>query len=143
VEEEILAFVAQRQDALADLAAAEGEKLAARMRGLQDRLLASIRGVWPGVVVNGHPDHRLPHTLNVSFPGLDGTDLLAAASAIAATTGAACHSGRREPSMALKAIGAPLEVGLGAVRLSLGRGTTEADVDRAGLELGLAAASLR
>lgn len=117
-----------------DLAAA-----AARMRALQDRLLAAIRALYPEVVVNGDPAHRLPHTLNVSFPGLDGTDLLARTPGIAATTGAACHSGLREPSMALKAIGAPLAVGLGAVRLSLGRATSEAEVDAAGRLLGEAA----
>lgn len=117
-----------------DLAAA-----AARMRMLQHRLLAAIRAAYPEAVVNGDPAHRLPHTLNVSFPGLDGTDLLERTPGIAATTGAACHSGLREPSMALKAIGAPLAVGLGAVRLSLGRATTEAEVDEAGRLLGEAA----
>ena len=121
------------------IAQADGPADAARMRALQARLLAAIQAAYPQVVVNGHPTERLPHTLNVSFPGLDGTDLLAAVPALAATTGAACHSGLREPSSALKAVGAPLDVGLGAVRLSLGRRTTEAEVDAAGAALGAAA----
>jgi cysteine desulfurase len=124
------------------LAGRDLAEASARMRRLQDRLLAAIRAGYADVVVNGHPTERLPHTLNVSFPGLDGTDLLAAVPGVAATTGAACHSGLREPSMALQAIGAPRAVGLGAVRLSLGRGTTEADVDRAGALLAAAAAGL-
>lgn len=128
--------------AACELAGQDLEAAAARMRALQARLLAAITGVYPDVVVNGHPAHRLPHTLNVSFPGLDGTDLLAQVPGIAATTGAACHSGLREPSMALAAIGAPRPVGLGAVRLSLGRRTTEAEVDEAGRLLGEAARAL-
>ncbi len=128
--------------AACELAGRDLEAAAARMRALQARLLAAIVAVYPDVVVNGDPVHRLPHTLNVSFPGLDGTDLLDRTPRIAATTGAACHSGLREPSMALKAIGASREVGLGAVRLSLGRWTTEAEVDEAGRLLGEAAGSL-
>ena len=65
----------------------------------------------PGLALNGDHDRRLPNTLNVSFPNADGEDLLARAQAVAASTGSACHAG--------------------AVRLSLGYSTTEADVDTA------------
>jgi cysteine desulfurase len=102
-----------------------------RMTTLHNRLWQGVKAGYPEAQLNGHPIYRLPHTLNVSFPGLDGNDLLASRPAISATTGAACHSGLREPSMALKAIGASLDVGLGAVRLSLGRATTEAEIDAA------------
>lgn len=114
-----------------ELVSAELEADAERLARLRDRLYGLLKAGYPGLVLNGDPVNRLPHTLNVSFPGLSGNAVLAAAEGVAATTGAACHSGSPEPSMALKAIGAPLDVGLGAVRLSLGRATTEADVERA------------
>jgi cysteine desulfurase len=122
-----------------ELADANLAETTRRLAALRDRLFEGIRRAFPQAHQNGDLAHRLPHTLNVSFPGLDGNDLLASVPEIAATTGAACHSGLREPSMALKAIGAPLELGLGAVRLSLGRFTTEAEVDRAASLLGEAA----
>lgn len=104
---------------------------AQRMRALHDRLYARLKAAVPGLVLNGDPAHRLPHTLNVSFPGIFGGDLLAHTPEVAATTGAACHSGVNEPSLTMQAIGAPQDVGLGAVRLSLGRRTTEDEIDRA------------
>ncbi|MNS19308.1 Cysteine desulfurase [compost metagenome] len=113
-----------------------------RMSILRDRLYERLKAEVPTLHLNGDPTNRLPHTLNVSFPGLDGSDVLAQAPEVAATTGAACHSGSREPSAALKAIAAPLPIGLGAVRLSLGRHTTEADVDAAARHLAAAARTL-
>jgi cysteine desulfurase len=83
----------------------------------------------PGLALNGHPERRLPNTLNVSFPGCDGEALLAGAPAVAAATGSACHSGRTEPSQVLIAMGLETDRALGAVRLSLGYDTTADDVD--------------
>jgi cysteine desulfurase len=83
------------------------------------------------VVLNGHPEERLPNTLNVSFIGHIGAELLAAVPEIAASTGSACHEGRVELSPILRAMDVPETVGRGAVRLSVGRFTTEAEVDRA------------
>jgi cysteine desulfurase len=85
----------------------------------------------PALALNGHHERRLPNTLNVSFPNLDGEELLARAHAVAASTGSACHSGRTEPSTVLTAMGIGRARALGAVRLSLGYDTTEADVDTA------------
>lgn len=102
-----------------------------RMRALHDRLYATLKAAIPGLVLNGDPEHRLPHTLNISFPGHFGQDVLDRAPEVAASTGAACHSGIKEPSLTMRAIGAPWEVGLGAVRLSLGRRTTEGEIDQA------------
>ncbi|MFP5504006.1 MAG: cysteine desulfurase family protein [Candidatus Sericytochromatia bacterium] len=116
--------------ARADLAAD-----ARHMAAMRDRLYERLRAAIPDLHLNGDPAHRLPHTLNVSFPGVLGPSLLAAAEGVAATTGAACHSGRNEPSAAMKAIGAPEAVGLGAVRLSLGRLTTAAEIDEAATRL--------
>lgn len=89
----------------------------------------------PGLELNGHPEARLPNTLNVSFPGVDGGALLAATPTVAASTGSACHSGRSEPSAVLTAMGLARERALGAVRLSLGRFTTASEVERAAADL--------
>jgi cysteine desulfurase len=102
---------------------------------LRDRLHASLRSAVPGLVLNGHPNNRLPNTLNVSFPGRDGENLLGRAPSVAAATGSACHSGRNEPSPVLTAMGVSATRALGAVRLSLGYDTTAADVDAAAVAL--------
>ena len=83
-----------------------------------------------GVVLNGHPSERLPNTLNVSFVGRVGADILAALDGVAASTGAACHARIRSSSRRCCARWAcrPI-VGMGAVRLSLGRTTTESEID--------------
>ena len=81
------------------------------------------------VVLNGHPMHRLPNTLNVSFVGRVGAEILARLDGIAATTGSACHSGRVELSPVLQAMGVETDVGMGAIRFSLGRGTTREEID--------------
>jgi cysteine desulfurase len=107
--------------------AAEAE----RQRGLRDLLFDLLREGIPGVRRNGHPTERLPNTLNVSFPKTRGSAVLAAAPEVAASVGSACHEGVDAPSVVLTAMGLSAEVALGAVRLSLGRGTTEADVERA------------
>jgi cysteine desulfurase len=90
--------------------------------GLQERF-------GDGVVLNGHPVHRLPNTLNVSFRGHVGTKVLAMIPDVAASTGSACHAGSTEMSPVLKAMCVPDEVGVGAVRFSLGRTTTPAEIE--------------
>jgi cysteine desulfurase len=81
------------------------------------------------LLLNGHPVHRLPNTLNVSFVGQVGGEILARLEGVAATTGSACHSGRVELSPVLKSMGVASEVGKGAVRFSLGRATTREEID--------------
>ncbi len=101
-----------------------------RVRELRDRLWTLLREqLGDRVVLNGHPEHRLPNTLNVSFAGYKGTDLLAALDNIAASTGSACHANRVELSTVLIAMRVPEKVGLGAVRFSLGRATTLEEID--------------
>ena len=102
-----------------------------RMRSLRDHLYELLSQRIPGLALNGHPAERLPNTLNVSFPVVDGEELLAATPEVAASTGSACHAGRTEPSGVLMAMGLPRERALGAVRLSLGKFTTMEDVERA------------
>ena len=113
------------------------------VKALRDRLHAALRAAVPGLELNGHPERRLPNTLNVSFPGCDGERLLAATPAIAAATGSACHSGRTEPSPVLTAMGIDLARAVGAVRLSLGYDTTQAEIDEAARLLADAAATDR
>jgi cysteine desulfurase len=79
--------------------------------------------------LNGHPAHRLPNTLNVSFEGQIGSEILDRMPGIAATTGSACHEGRVTVSSVLKAMGVSESVGAGTVRFSLGRPTTVAEID--------------
>jgi cysteine desulfurase len=83
-----------------------------------------------GVVLNGHPVHRLPNTLNISFVGKVGGEILSRLDGVAASTGAACHSGSVELSPVLKAMGISNEVGMGAIRFSLGRTTTIQELKR-------------
>jgi cysteine desulfurase len=80
------------------------------------------------VVRNGHPILCLPNTLNVSFVGSVGADLLAALEGVAASAGSACHAGRVELSPVLRAMGVPEDIGRGAVRFSLGRETTADEI---------------
>ena len=82
------------------------------------------------VVLNGHPAHRLPNTLNVSFVGKAGGEILFRLDGVAASTGAACHSGSVELSPVLKAMGISPDVGMGAIRFSLGRTTTLQELER-------------
>lgn len=103
-----------------------------RLRHLRDRLESQLRGpLGEKLVLNGHRELRLPNTLNVCFPGVIGSELLAQVPEVAASTGSACHEGKVNLSPVLAAMGVPPEVGQGAVRLSVGRFTTEAEVDRA------------
>ena len=104
-----------------------------RLTALRDRLGAAL--LAEGWVLNGHPTERLPNTLNVSLEGVEGGEVLRRAPEVAASTGSACHDGQTEPSAVLLAMGPSRRRALGAVRLSLGRWTTEADVDRAAAAL--------
>ena len=103
-----------------------------RLRLLRDRLWQLLHdALGDGVVLQGHPDERLPNTLSVAFRGRVGSEVLARCPGLAASTGAACHDGATELSDTLAAMGVAPELGLGSVRLSLGRYTTETEVDAA------------
>ncbi|HEY2419912.1 MAG TPA: aminotransferase class V-fold PLP-dependent enzyme, partial [Neobacillus sp.] len=82
------------------------------------------------VVLNGHPEKRLPNTLNVNFVKKIGQDLLDTIPHLAASTGSACHAGNIELSPVLKEMNVPEEVGMGAIRFSLGRYTTKEQIDQ-------------
>jgi cysteine desulfurase len=111
-----------------------------RLRNLRDRLWERLQaGLGERIMLNGHSTERLPNTLNANFAGCVGSDLLQAVPEIAASTGSACHEGLVSQSPVLCAMRVPPEIGQGAVRLSVGRFTTEDEVDRAA-ELLIAAA---
>jgi len=102
-----------------------------RIRNLRDRFWKLLQEDFGrGIVLNGHPSHRLPNTLNVSFVGKLGGEILSRLDGVAASTGAACHSGSVELSPVLRAMGVSLEVGMGAIRFSLGRTTTIQELER-------------
>ena len=100
------------------------------LRALRDRLEMKLREqLGDSLVLNGHRELRLPNTLNVSFVGCVGAELLAKVPQVAASTGSACHEGKVQQSPVLCAMGVDPEIGRGAVRLSVGRFTTEGEVD--------------
>jgi cysteine desulfurase len=101
-----------------------------RVRSLRDHLWQGLREKFGNrIALNGHPVHRLPNTLSVSFAGRIGADVLNGLDGVAASTGSACHAGNVELSPVLKAMGIAPEVGMGAVRFSLGRATTRDEID--------------
>lgn len=116
---------------LAATLAVEGD----RLRGLSDRLHQHLRQAIPGLVLNGHPELRVPNTLNIRFPAVRGDQVLAAAPEVAASTGSACHDGDHQASSVITSMGVPATDALGSVRLSLGRGTTLDQVERAAVAL--------
>jgi cysteine desulfurase len=103
----------------------------AHFLALRDRLHSRLKEGFPRLVLNGHKSERLPNTLNVSFPGLSGRAILSGLWDLEASVGAACHGDEERPSPVLSAMGTPPETALGAVRLSVGRNTTPAEVDEA------------
>ncbi len=120
------------------LAAALGEACRVAQHGLGMSAVQRLRDFFwdrlrtafgDRVVVNGHPERRLPNTLNVSFVGHVGADLLSRMPNVAASTGSACHSGDVTLSPVLEAMGVRPLVGAGAVRFSLGRGTTQSEIE--------------
>ncbi|HEY1086670.1 MAG TPA: cysteine desulfurase family protein, partial [Archangium sp.] len=111
---------------------------ASRLIALRDRLERGLRSAIPDIRVAGlsepvedRPTERLPNTTYALFPRVIGAELLARTPGVAASTGSACHDGQEHPAQVLLEMGVPATVALGAVRLTLGRHTTEADVDAA------------
>jgi cysteine desulfurase len=99
------------------------------VRDLRDRFWQMLREAFgEGVVLNGHPRARLPNTLNVSFLGGVGSEVLSRLEGVAASTGSACHEGSGTISSVLEAMGVSPEVGRGAIRFSLGRTTTSEEI---------------
>lgn len=115
-----------------ELAERERPEAAERCRVLRDRLIEGILELVPGARLNGGRNHRLANNVNVSFEGVEGEPLLLGLdfAGICASSGSACSSASLEPSHVLTALGLSAEVAMGSVRLTLGRETSDADVDR-------------
>jgi cysteine desulfurase len=102
-----------------------------RLGALRDRLEASVLSSVPGTAINGAKDQRVPNTTNISFEGIEAESLLIALDleGIAVSTGSACSSGTLEPSHVLRAMGLPTHRTQNSIRISLGSGNTDAEVD--------------
>jgi cysteine desulfurase len=118
-----------------ELAARDLGVLATRTRQRRELLWTLLRAAVPGLARHGDPARCLPNTLSVRFPRTTGAAVLAAAPDVAASTGSACHDGHDLAPAVLLAMGIPAAEALGAVRLTLGRGTTDADVHAAAAAL--------
>jgi len=116
-----------------ELAAQAISEYGTKVKGLRDRLYQRIvDGLGKDMVrLNGHPERRLPNTLNISIRGIVGDELLSQIPEIAASTGAACHAGSTEPSSVLLEMGLNRELALGALRLTLGQRSTPEEIDMA------------
>jgi cysteine desulfurase len=114
-----------------EMAALEMEEVSRRLTTLKEKLKTSIEAAIPDIKFNGHPDDSLPNTLNVSFFGAEGEAILLYLDmeGIAVSTGSACASGSLDPSHVLIAAGLGPELAHGSIRISMGRGTTEDDID--------------
>lgn len=103
----------------------------ARILALRNRLLAHLMQL-PGTTLHGNPEQRLPGLVNVSFADVDGETLLLALDDVAVSTGSACTSASVEPSYVLRALGVPDDLAHASLRFTVGRYTTEEDVDHVG-----------
>ncbi|MFN2251525.1 MAG: cysteine desulfurase family protein [Anaerolineae bacterium] len=115
----------------------------AHLSAMRDRLELGLSRRVADIVVNGHPQRRLPNTSSISFGGLLAAELLAAVPGVAASAGAACHSDGTAVSSVLDAMGSTPERALGTVRFSVGRPTTQGEIDAAVEMVAQAVADLR
>ena len=127
------------------LAQAEREQFTARTSMLRDRLLEGLRTALPEACLNGHPTERLPHNLHLCFEDVEGESVVDALDAVGVecSAGAACTSATWEPSHVLLAMGVPLELAIGSVRMTLWPNLSEADIDYVVEQLPRAVARLR
>jgi cysteine desulfurase len=115
-----------------------------RLQSMRDKLQRLLEQFIPDHVnLNGHRTERLPNTLNISVDGVIGEEVLAITPEIASSTGSACHEGNTDPSPVLMAMGISRERALGAMRLTLGRWSTEEEIERAARLLARNVDSLR
>jgi cysteine desulfurase len=105
-----------------------GENL--RIRALHERMLAGLKDVEQ-VFINGNVDQRVPHNLNMSFNYVEGESLIMGIKGLAVSSGSACTSASLEPSYVLRALGRSDELAHSSLRMTIGRWTTEAEIDYA------------
>ncbi len=104
---------------------------APREQAMRDRLWQGLVDRIPDIALNGHPDRRLPNTLNFRVEGIEGEAMILCLdmNRVNVSSGSACTTGSLDPSHVLLAMGIPAEMAHGSQRISLGRGTTELDID--------------
>ncbi|MBM3941529.1 MAG: aminotransferase class V-fold PLP-dependent enzyme [SAR202 cluster bacterium] len=117
------------------------EEYQSGMGRMRDRLEQGLRRRFPDLRVNGHPTLRLPNTSSISLRGEKANEVLARLRGVAASAGAACHSDQVSISDVLKAMNVPLDYAMGTLRFSVGRYTTDAEIDLAVEEIARAAAA--
>ena len=117
--------------AAARIAADERERESETVGALRDRLVSELQASLPRVLQNGDPSRRLPNTANLCFVGADAEAVMANMDPVAVSIGSACSAGSIEPSEVLVAMGRSHETAFESVRFSLGRFTTEAEIDTA------------
>jgi len=113
------------------LAERELDSRRARLQSTRDRLEAKLRAAFPSMIVHGGAVKRLPNTLYAAFPGCDANELLVRMDGVATGSGAACHSGKANPSKVLLAMGVKPAIATATLRLTTGRPTTDAEIDEA------------
>jgi cysteine desulfurase len=101
-----------------------------RIQALHDRMVAGLQGIEQ-VFINGHATQRVPHNLNMSFNYVEGESLIMGIKGLAVSSGSACTSASLEPSYVLRALGSSDELAHSSLRMTIGRWTTEADIDYA------------
>ena len=101
-----------------------------RIRALHERMLAGLKDVEE-VFLNGHADKRVPHNLNMSFNYVEGESLIMGIKGLAVSSGSACTSASLEPSYVLRALGRSDELAHSSLRMTMGRWTTEEEIDYA------------
>ncbi len=124
---QIVGFGRAAELALEDLESGEIE----RVRGMRDRMWTALQENLDEVFLNGHPEHRLPNNLNVSFAYVEGEAMMMAIKDIAVSSGSACTSASLEPSYVLRALGVDVELAHTSIRFGLGRFTTDEEIDYA------------
>ena len=105
------------------------------MRIVRNRLQDLLFDEIDGLVLNGHPERRLPNTLSISIPGIRGAEILEGLPSIMASTGAACHENEIRLSYVLSAMGVLPEIGMGTLRLTVGRSNTTKQIEEAARQI--------
>ena len=113
-----------------------------RIKALHDRMLAGLVGIEQ-VFINGHETQRVPHNLNISFNYVEGESLMMGIKGVAVSSGSACTSASLEPSYVLRALGRSDELAHSSLRMTIGRFTTEQEIDYAVATLQSNVAKLR
>jgi cysteine desulfurase len=127
----------------AEIAAAELESEALRLRRQRDRLLAGLRAQIPDLVVNGDLERRVAGNLNLAVPGIEAEALIARLPGLALATGSACSSAVNAPSHVLTALGLDPDLALSSFRIGIGRFTTDAEIEQIIALMGAAVAECR